>query len=140
MGRLWRMGVGLSIPEQKPSVDSSSAEWEEPTAWAYTTLTYDAASQVIARTYPDGMTEHITYDSLGRVVRVQHGAHTATYAYDRCSRLTYMSDNRSGTRRFIYDAAGQLITAVDALGYRTHFKYDDAGQMVRTVDATGQVT
>lgn len=140
VGRLWRMGVGLSIPEQKPSVDSSSAEWEEPTAWAYTTLTYDAASQVIARTYPDGMTEHITYDSLGRVVRVQHGAHTATYAYDRCSRLTYMSDNRSGTRRFIYDAAGQLITAVDALGYRTHFKYDDAGQMVRTVDATGQVT
>ena len=133
------MGVGLSVPEQKPTV-GENVEWEEPTAWAYTTLTYDAASRIIARTYPDGTTEHTTYDALGRIVRVQHGARTATYAYDRCSRLIRMSDNSTGTRRFIYDAAGQLVTAVDALGYRTHFEYDAAGQMVRTLDATGQVT
>ena len=138
-GRLRRIGVGLSVPEQKPAV-SENVEWEEPTAWAYTTLTYDAASQIIARTYPDGTTEHTTYDALGRIVRVQHGARTATYAYDRCSRLIRMSDNSAGNRRFIYDAAGQLVTAVDALGYRTHFEYDAAGQMVRTLDATGQVT
>lgn len=138
-GHLRRIGVGLSVPEQKPAV-SENVEWEEPTAWAYTTLTYDAASRIIARTYPDGTTEHTTYDALGRIVRVQHGARTATYAYDRCSRLIRMSDNSAGTRRFIYDAAGQLVTAVDALGYRTHFEYDAAGQMVRTLDATGQVT
>ena len=138
-GRLRRMGVGLSVPEQKPTV-GENVEWEEPTAWAYTTLTYDAASRIIARTYPDGTTEHMTYDALGRIIRVQHGARTATYAYDRCSRLIRMSDNSAGTRRFIYDAAGQLVTAVDALGYRTHFEYDAAGQMVRTLDATGQVT
>ena len=138
-GRLRRMGVGLSVPEQKPTV-GENVEWEEPTAWAYTTLTYDAASRIIARTYPDGTTEHMTYDALGRIVRVQHGTRTATYAYDRCSRLISMSDNSAGTRRFIYDAAGQLVTAVDALGYRTHFEYDAAGQMVRTLDATGQVT
>jgi len=138
-GRPRRIGVGLSVPEQKPAV-SENVEWEEPTAWAYTTLTYDAASRIIARTYPDGTTEHTTYDALGRIVRVQHGARTATYAYDRCSRLIRMSDNSAGTRRFIYDAAGQLVTAVDALGYRTHFEYDAAGQMVRTLDATGQVT
>ena len=138
-GRLRRMGVGLSVPEQKPAV-SENVEWEEPTAWAYTTLTYDAASRIIAQTYPDGTTEHTTYDALGRIVRVQHGARTATYAYDRCSRLIRMSDNSAGNRRFIYDAAGQLVTAVDALGYRTHFEYDAAGQMVRTLDATGQVT
>ena len=138
-GRLRRIGVGLSVPEQKPAV-SENVEWEEPTAWAYTTLTYDAASRIIARTYPDGTTEHTTYDTLGRIVRVQHGARVATYAYDRCSRLIRMSDNSAGNRRFIYDAAGQLVTAVDALGYRTHFEYDAAGQMVRTLDATGQVT
>ena len=138
-GRLRRMGVGLSVPEQKPTV-GENVEWEEPTAWAYTTLTYDTASRIIARTYPDGTTEHTTYDALGRIIRVQHGARTATYAYDRCSRLIRMSDNSAGTRRFIYDAAGQLVTAVDALGYRTHFEYDAAGQMVRTLDATGQVT
>ncbi|MCM3437708.1 DUF6531 domain-containing protein [Rothia dentocariosa] len=138
-GRLRRIGVGLRVPEQKPTV-GENVEWEEPTAWAYTTLTYDAASRIIARTYPDGTTEHTTYDALGRIVRVQHGARTATYAYDRCSRLIRMSDNSAGTRRFIYDAAGQLVTAVDALGYRTHFEYDAAGQMVRTLDATGQVT
>ena len=138
-GRLRRMGVGLSVPEQKPTV-GENVEWEEPTAWAYTTLTYDAASRIIARTYPDGTTEHTTYDALGRIVRVQHGSRTATYAYDRCSRLIRMSDNSAGNRRFIYDAAGQLVTAVDALGYRTHFEYDAAGQMVRTLDATGQVT
>lgn len=138
-GRLRRMGVGLSVPEQKPAV-SENVEWEEPTAWAYTTLTYDAASRIIARTYPDGTTEHTTCDALGRIVRVQHGSRVATYAYDRCSRLIRMSDNSAGNRRFIYDAAGQLVTAVDALGYRTHFEYDAAGQMVRTLDATGQVT
>jgi len=138
-GRLRRIGGGLRVPEQKPTV-GENVEWEEPTAWAYTTLTYDAASRIIARTYPDGTTEHTTYDALGRIVRVQHGARTATYAYDRCSRLIRMSDNSAGTRRFIYDAAGQLVTAVDALGYRTHFEYDAAGQMVRTLDATGQVT
>lgn len=138
-GRLRRIGVGLSVPEQKPTV-GENVEWEEPTAWAYTTLTYDAASRIIARTYPDGTTEHTTHDALGRIVRVQHGARTATYAYDRCSRLIRMSDNSAGNRRFIYDAAGQLVTAVDALGYRTHFEYDAAGQMVRTLDATGQVT
>lgn len=138
-GRLRRIGVGLSVPEQKPAV-SENVEWEEPTAWAYTTLTYDAASRIIARTYPDGTTEHTTYDALGRIIRVQHGSRVATYAYDRCSRLIRMSDNSTGTRRFIYDAAGQLVTAVDALGYRTHFEYDAAGQMVRTLDATGQVT
>ena len=138
-GRLRRIGVGLSVPEQKPTV-GENVEWEEPTAWAYTTLTYDAASRIIARTYPDGTTEHTTYDALGRIIRVQHGARTATYAYDRCSRLIRMSDNSAGNRRFIYDAAGQLVTAVDALGYRTHFEYDAAGQMVSTLDATGQVT
>lgn len=138
-GRLRRIGVGLSVPEQKPTV-GENVEWEEPTAWAYTTLTYDAASRIIARTYPDGTTEHTTYDALGRIIRVQHGSRVATYAYDRCSRLIRMSDNSAGNRRFIYDAAGQLVTAVDALGYRTHFEYDAAGQMVRTLDATGQVT
>lgn len=138
-GRLRRIGVGLSVPEQKPTV-GENVEWEEPTAWAYTTLTYDAASRIIARTYPDGTTEHTTCDALGRIVRVQHGSRVATYAYDRCSRLIRMSDNSAGNRRFIYDAAGQLVTAVDALGYRTHFEYDAAGQMVRTLDATGQVT
>ena len=139
-GRVVSESVGLNVPTRVTDPVTGAQTWEEPTQWAVTTLVYDAASQVIQRTGPDGLVEAMEYDTCGRLVRVSAGARVASYAYDVCGRVTMVQDSTFGTRRYAYDATGQLVQVTDGLGHRTFFTYDVDGLLTQVTDPTGLIT
>ena len=139
-GRVVSESVGLNVPTRVTDPVTGAQTWEEPTRWAVTTLVYDAASQVIQRTGPDGLVEAMEYDTCGRLVRVNAGARVASYAYDVCGRVTMVQDSTFGTRRYAYDSTGQLVQVTDGLGHRTFFTYDVDGLLTQVTDPTGLIT
>lgn len=139
-GRVVSESVGLNVPARVTDPVTGAQTWEEPTQWAVTTLVYDAASQVIQRTGPDGLVEAMEYDTCGRLVRVSAGARVASYAYDVCGRVTMVQDSTFGTRRYAYDSTGQLVQVTDGLGHRTFFTYDVDGLLTQVTDPTGLIT
>ena len=139
-GRLSSERVGLNEPVRVTDPVTGASSWEEPTRWAVTTLVYDAASQVIERHTPDGLVEKMTYDTAGRLTKVQAGRRVATYAWDTCNQLVRVQDSTFGTRRYAYNELGQLVRVTDGLGNRTFFAYDADGLLTSVTDPTGAIT
>lgn len=139
-GHLVTESVGLNEPVRVTDPVTGASSWEEPTRWAVTTLVYDAASQVIERHTPDGLVEKMTYDTAGRLTKVQAGRRVATYAWDACNQLVRVQDSTFGTRRYAYNELGQLVRVTDGLGNRTFFAYDADGLLTSVTDPTGVIT
>ncbi|WP_257123903.1 DUF6531 domain-containing protein [Rothia dentocariosa] len=139
-GRLVTESVGLNEPVRVTDPVTGASSWEEPTRWAVTTLVYDAASQVIERHTPDGLVEKMTYDTAGRLTKVQAGRRVATYAWDACNQLVRVQDSTFGTRRYAYNELGQLVRVTDGLGNRSFFAYDADGLLTSVTDPTGAIT
>ena len=74
--------------------------------------TYDAASNLTRRTYPDGTVVDLSYDPLNRLATVASGGRTTSYSYDAASNLTTTtlpaSNGYVETRG--YDRAGRLLS------------------------------
>ena len=77
-----------------------------------TFTSYDAASEVIWVTQPDGL--------------------TATFRYDGAGRQISRTDELGNITTTVYDAGGQAIATVDPLGHITTMVYDADGRAVAT--------
>lgn len=100
------------------------------------TYSYDAASNVIQRVYPDGTTTSYSYDDDSRLSSLTNGGGTSTYAYDAASNrvsLTLPASNGYGEAR-IYDGAGRVTEVKNANASTTLSKFD------YTYNAVGQAT
>ncbi|MCI0689895.1 MAG: hypothetical protein L0Y54_22050, partial [Sporichthyaceae bacterium] len=100
---------------------------------------YDAATQRVSATSPEGRQSFTTLDSLGRVrvVRVP-GLDSVTYRYDSRGRLDQV---KTGGRvaTYTYDVKGRLHTSTDPLGRTDSLFYDDADRLTRQVLWGGRV-
>lgn len=119
---------------------------------------YDAASNLLRLTQPDGSADRYTYDAAGRLLsatdrRDQQIAYTrdadgrltrkdfpdgssATYAYDAAGNLLTAA-NQHGVTTFTYDATGRLTSAAGPLGHTIFYAYDPAGRRTRIWDDAG---
>ena len=102
-----------------------------PSGFGYT---YDNNSNVITRTYPDGITTTYTYDDNDRLLTATSGTATTNYTYDPASNpLTTSLPN--GTKKAVtYDRADRISTLNHTLGAVTIAGY------TYTRDANGQPT
>ncbi len=85
-----------------------------------TTWEHDAQNRVVRAIEPDGLTNHTTYNAIGKV------DHTV--------------DKLNRTNLFVYDARGLLATNVQADGLFEWFQYDAEGRRTNSVDRAGRST
>ena len=121
-----------------------------------TSVTYDAAGNVISSTDASGQTSYAEYDSMNRVVRqtlakpsgeANSIAATTTFQYDDNGNLISTTDPSGDTIWYQYDALNRQVGVTDALGYcsgdpqhTTTTTYDPLGNIVSITDPLGQTT
>jgi len=93
------------------------------------TAKFDAASDTIAATTPDGRTEVTSLDSKGHVVEVQPpDVDPVQFTYDTHGFLITIT--QSGRKvSLAYDTKGNLISLTDPLSQVVNFAYDPAGRL-----------
>lgn len=114
--------------------------------------TYDQNGNLQSSIDPNDSRTTYDYDQLNRLTRKQTGdsLSDASYSYDSMGRLTKMNDI-TGETAYTYDAAGRLITAVDGDGNTLTYQYDlygnitqvtypDGGTVSYTYDALNRMT
>ncbi|BCJ42480.1 hypothetical protein GCM10010168_07780 [Actinoplanes ianthinogenes] len=106
------------------------------------TRTYNSAGRLARVDYSDPATADITftYDAAGRRRTMTDGTGTTTYAYDAFGRLTATTDGAGNRVGLTYDAAGQLTGVTYPGGKTVTYTRDDAGQLTAATDWTGATT
>jgi RHS repeat-associated protein len=126
-----------------------------------TQYVFDAGSNLVKTTLPDGSTVQKSYDPTGRVSSTTDElGRTTSYAYDNQGHLTTATypdgtlgvshydanGNRTGftapsgvTSSFIYDALNR-VTAVNASTGSSSTSYDSVGRIISTTNPNGDVT
>jgi YD repeat-containing protein len=95
-----------------------------------TSFSYDAAGEVIRVTYSDGTPAvSLSYDSLGRRIRMSDGTGTSIFQWDALSRLVGSTDGAGNHVAYGYDLAGRTLT----------IGYPSAGTVTRTYDTVGRL-
>ena len=91
--------------------------------------------------YPDGSSEHFSYDHAGRlnVLTDAKGNRTA-YDYDNDSKPTVRYNALGSTFQYRYDPAGRLKTLVNENGDSYTFEYDERDRLIRETGFDGKMT
>jgi len=106
-----------------------------------TSMSYDAAGNLVSRTDKEGRATTYEYDELNRLVAVIDPAQGVTqYAYDGRDNLISLTDAQGNTTRFAYDRSNRLTTETRPMGEETAYTYDASGNLVEKIDALNQKT
>lgn len=129
---------------------------------AVTYYTYDANSNRLTLTEPDGNTTTYTYDVLNRQVKMVnaagdttlttydpvgnvHGTTTpnsniTTNTYDALNRPIQQADSQALVQTMTYDAVGNVLSRLDGNGNGPTYVYDADNRIVTMTDALGKPT
>lgn len=101
------------------------------------TNTYDAASRLCARGYPDGGVERFGYTARGLVAYTNQLNYTNFYVYDEARRKTFETNANAEVIRYTNNAAGDLLSLTDGKNQTTRWKYDQFGRVTNKLDQAG---
>lgn len=129
---------------------------------AVTTNTYDAMSNRLTMTEPDGNTTSYTYDALNRQVKIVNAAgdttittydpagnvrstttpnsNVTTNTYDALNRLVQQVDSQALVQTTTYDPVGNVLTRLDGNGNGPTYGYDADNRITTMTDALGKPT
>ena len=129
---------------------------------AVTTSTYDAMSNRLTVTEPDGNTSSYTYDALNRQVKMVNAAgdttltaydpvgnvhstttpnsNVTTNTYDALNRLVQQVDSQALVQTTTYDPVGNVLTRLDGNGNGPSYSYDADNRITTMTDALGKPT
>ena len=129
---------------------------------AVTTTTYDAMSNRLTMTEPNGNTTTYTYDALNRQVRMVNAAgdttattydsvgnvhsimtpnsNVTTDSYDQLNRLTQQVDSQALVQTTTYDPVSSVLSRLDANGNGPTYAYDADNRITTMTDALGKPT
>jgi RHS repeat-associated protein len=104
-----------------------------------TRYTWDSLGRVTKVDYSDDTPDVLMeYDAMSRLTKLTDGAASATFTYDTISRLTAVTRG-SSTFRYTYDAVGRIASRQYPSGAAVTYGYDANGQLA-TVAAGGGTT
>lgn len=93
-------------------------------------LIYDPTGRIVERTGEDGLTERLSYDTLGRVNRLERAGTRLELAYGATGRVTKVEDALGQRLSLRYDAAGHLLELRDPQGHRISWAYTPEGGLL----------
>ncbi len=109
-----------------------------------TLRTYDADSQMLSETLPNGMVTTFSYSTAGyllsRVIDSGGLQLTESFTYDSAGRALTNTDPRNNTVTNVYDSKGRVLTKTGRNGEVTTFEYDQKGNKSKQIDPTGDYT
>ena len=106
-----------------------------------TTQTYDAANRVTRTVEPDGFTNRIAFNNIGKQAQtIDKLGRTNSFSYDARGFLTNTTYADGLYETVAYDAEGRRTQSVDRGGRATTYSYDGLGRLVRTTFADGSYT
>jgi RHS repeat-associated protein/uncharacterized repeat protein (TIGR01451 family) len=97
-----------------------------------TTLSYNAANELLSITYPNGQFLKFTYDSATgqRTQSVDQDGFTVNYKYDSLSRLSELTDGSGNLIvQYTYNGVGELAEKQNGNGTYTSYTYDANGNL-----------
>ncbi len=98
-----------------------------------TTSTFDAANRVVQTIEPDGFTNKIVFNSIGKQSQtIDKLSRTNFFFHDARGLLTNTTHADGLFETTQYDAEGRKINSTDRAGNSTAFRYDKAGRLTRT--------
>jgi RHS repeat-associated protein len=116
---------------------TSSTVWRKVgAAWtnATTTYVYDGQNRVVQTINPDGGTNSVFYNEIGKQAQTIDPLGRVTgYTYDEQGRLTQTTYPDGFSESSAYDAGGNRTNSVDKLGRPTTYVYDALNRLVQTV-------
>ena len=129
---------------------------------AVTTYTYDAMSNRLTMTEPDGNTTTCTYDELNRLIKMVNAAgdttvttydpvgnvhstttpnsNVTTNTYDQLNRLVQQVDSQALVQTTTYDPVGNVLSQLDGNGNGPSYAYDADNRIMTMTDALGKAT
>jgi RHS repeat-associated protein len=129
---------------------------------AVTTNTYDAMSNRLTMTEPDGNTTTYVYDALNRQVKMVNAANDTTvttydsvgnvacrtapnsnvtcYTYDALNRVIKETDSQGPVQTTTYDPASNVLSRLDGNGNGPSYAYDADNRITIITDALGKLT
>ena len=101
-----------------------------------TTLTYNAANEVTAISYPGSLSLSFSYDAQGqRTQSVDQSGYTINYSYDSLGRLSELTDGSNDLIvQYSYNNVGQLAEKENGNGTFTIYAYDADGNLTGEVN------
>ncbi|WP_051870470.1 RHS repeat-associated core domain-containing protein [Xenorhabdus bovienii] len=88
---------------------------------------------------PDGVTQHMEYDSERRIAAVTDGEGRITrYSYGAFDLLTHVTRPDGTTLHFGYDRLTRFCSVTVSTGETYRYERDVAGQIIREIDFTGR--
>jgi RHS repeat-associated protein len=105
---------------------------------AVTTYSYDAMSNRLSMTEPDGNTTSYSYDALNRQVKIVNAAGDTTLtAYDPVGNVHSTTTPNSDITTNTYDALNRLVQQVDSQALVQTTTYDPVGNVLSRLDGNG---
>lgn len=81
-----------------------------------TRMSYDSLNRLTKNTYPDGLSDNVTYDNAGReICKKDRAGNYAFTTYDFVGRVVKVAST-SDTIQYVYDDAGQRLQASSNIG------------------------
>ncbi|MHB8340297.1 MAG: RHS repeat-associated core domain-containing protein [Mycobacteriales bacterium] len=107
-----------------------------------TSYSYDAAGELTALAYSDGVTPAVSYayDANGRRSSMTDGTGTSSYFYDLAGELTSATNGAGQNVGYVYDLRGELTALRYPDGRVVTRSYDPAGRMTSLADGAGYYT
>jgi RHS repeat-associated protein len=100
-----------------------------------TTLTYNAANELLSVTYPNGQFLHLSYVNGLRSQSIDQDGFTISYSYDALGRLSALKDGAGSLIvQYSYDNLGRLVKKVNGNGTSTTYAYDATGNLTNEVN------
>ena len=109
---------------------SGSGGWTPAT----TLYGYDAMNRVVTTVNPDGGTNTVVYNSIGKQqATIDPLGHTTSFGYDSQGRLIQTTFADSTTEKSAYDANGNRFQSIDRANRTTTYVYDALNRLTNTI-------
>ena len=131
-------GAGNRLTKQDPGGNCAATP-----KTGCTSFTYDAANQLKAITYSDGVTPNvtnITYDSDGQRTGMTDGTGTSAWAWDSLHRLTSYTNGNGAQVQYAYNLRNLPTTITYPGSLNVTRGYDDAGRFTSVRDWLSNTT